>query len=439
MYEFRAKSLKSAVRAAVLASAGLASIPALAADHVIFQRDNFTLNATLTAALYGVFADDVAFGGTNGQGESGSVNNFEYMVKPGINWTWDHGEAGTIYGAFSAPVAGNHGDGDPGGFTDGETDVIDVDDGYLGWRWDTFDISFGRQAFTVGDQFLIGNQVALTSKAYPAFWIFPTRAYDNTAIVRFNAAPVQGQLFWIETAPSQGSTEIGGLNVDYLLGEDGAGGKLGAMLAAVMDTNVAFSNRQDMKIGNIRANGVTFAQLPNFKLSGEYVFEQFKTANQAGTSKDASAWYVEGEYQFANVTWTPTLTYRYGEWQDGFDPLTYYFPSWGKWYQGEISGEYYLFQSNQDSHMAKLALTPLEGVTTSFQYFNHSFHKKSVSGTTSDDFADEFNFIVDWVPAEQWYLAGVFAYATPGRGGNEFLGGTDKDMILGEVYASWTW
>lgn len=442
------------MRAAAVTAAALVAAPAMAGDHVIYQRDNFTLNANAYAALYTVFASDIAFGGVNGQGESGDVNNFEYVVKPGLTATWNHGEAGEIYGGFNFAASGAAGDGDPAGFTDGDTHAVRVDDGYIGWRGDVVDFSVGRQQFIVGDQFLIGQQVQFVGKTNPWFWSYPFRAYDMTAIMRFDPeGPVRGDAFWIKTDETQGDTEIGGLNVEYLLGEEGANGKIGGMLAKVMDeSGVTGFGREGMIIYNVRANGVVFDQMPNLALNGEFVYQGGETAGPGSADRDATGWYVEPQYTFANVMWSPVVAYRYASFSgddpttadsEGYDSLTYYFGrGWGTWYQGEISGEYYVFNTNLNSHMVKLAITPLETVTITGQYFRHEIDEVVTAGLPagSDDlFADELNINIDWVPTDNWYIGATLAYAMPGDGGNALLGGTDEDMFLTQGYVQYTW
>ena len=58
----------------------------------------------------------------------------------------------------------------------------------------------------------------------------------------------------------------------------------------------------------------------------------------------------------------PKLSYRYAFFQgddpetpanEAFDPLLLGFYDWGSWWQGEIAGEYFLSNSNLDSHQIR--------------------------------------------------------------------------------------
>ena len=68
---------------------------------------------------------------------------------------------------------------------------------------------------------------------------------------------------------------------------------------------------------------------------------------------------MQGAYELSEVTWKPTLSYRYAAFEgddpttaanETFDPLLLGFNDWGQWWQGEIAGEYFLSNSNLISH-----------------------------------------------------------------------------------------
>lgn len=436
----RVKSLSRAVRAALAAGVALAAAPAVAGDHEIYSRDNFTLSANLWASVYAVYADNVAFGGANLNGETGSVSNFEYAIMPGLTFSWDHGDAGEIYGGFSVGASGNAGDGDPGGYTpDGES-VFRVNEGYLGWRGDVIDFSVGRQQFMVGDEFLIGRQTEYAGPRNPYWWTIPFRTYDNSAIVRFDPeGPVRGDFFWLRfDQKTQANTQMAGLNVEYAIGEEGASGTVGAMVARVIDADssdgIWGNPREGMEIYDIRASKLALPSMPDLTLSAEFVL-------QTGSAQtDETGWYVEPGYTFSNVAWTPSVFYRYSSFSKNYDPFSYFFSrGWGTWFQGEVTGEYYLFNNNQNVHMVNVSVTPLETLTVSAQYYNFALRSESAAGVTSDDFADEIGLFVDWLPTDNWYAGGSLAYAMPGDGGNQLIGGTDDNMFIGEVYVQYTW
>ena len=75
-----------------------------------------------------------------------------------------------------------------------------------------------------------------------------------------------------------------------------------------------------------------------------------------------------------------------------FDPL--FFGAglgWGTWYQGEIVGEYLLFNSNNDAHMVQLNVKPADSLSAGLLHFNFMLDKSDYFGTSVKDksFANE--------------------------------------------------
>ena len=73
---------------------------------------------------------------------------------------------GSFYGGVSAVASFTRGDSYGAGFTRDDPESSDIDDAYLGWKSgsvfssvgeDAIELSFGRQAFMVGNGFLIGE------------------------------------------------------------------------------------------------------------------------------------------------------------------------------------------------------------------------------------------------------------------------------------------
>ena len=71
------------------------------------------------------------------------------------------------------------------------------------------------------------------------------------------------------------------------------------------------------------------------------------------------------------MRWQPKISYRYAIFQgddpgtatsEAFDPLIPGFYDWGTWWQGEIAGEYFLSNSNLQSHQLRVHVTPSESV-----------------------------------------------------------------------------
>ena len=83
-----------------------------------------------------------------------------------------------------------------------------------------------------------------------------------------------------------------------------------------------------------------------------------------------------------------------------------YSRGWGTWVQGEITGEYLLFNSNQVNHMVHLAAFP----------------------------TDEINLYVDWTLNDNVWLGALYGAALPGDAAEEAFG-DDEPFHLLSIYA----
>ncbi|MGQ0657446.1 MAG: alginate export family protein [Chromatiales bacterium] len=457
--------------AAVLVACAIGMPQSAKAEYTLLEKGGFKAGFGFKASAYALGAWDANYGLgridlVTGEDTGQTVDSYEFYFEPVLNMIYDMGEVGTVYGAVSGVAEFSEGDGDPIGYTAGDISRVDHEYGYVGWRGETIDFSVGAQDFVVGDQFLIGDG-ALDAVDH-LYWSAPHTAFRNSAIVRVNGDPVRADLFWLKAAGnevntvngqfdfSQGDTEVAGLNVEYLLGEEGANGKLGAMYLSVFDQNalnsvaVVFSQRKGREIFDIRANGVKVAALPNFTFHGEYA-QTFGEGegHLRGIEYDSYAWYLEGEYNFATLPWTPTLAYRYGFWSgdpdltdstdETFDSLFFYFGrGWGTWYQGEINGEYLLFNRNQKVHMVKLTAVPAEKWAIGGLFFYQTFDEKNylgIPGTeiTSRDWGPEVNIYAEWYPTENVYVVLLGAMAFPGQAAKEIYGDQDYSLIEAQV------
>ena len=53
--------------------------------------------------------------------------------------------------------------------------------------------------------------------------------------------------------------------------------------------------------------------------------------------------------------------------------LAYGYTDWGFWFQGEIAGNYPLSNTNLESNMFRVKVTPHEKVTVNLFYYNFTF------------------------------------------------------------------
>jgi hypothetical protein len=194
-----------------------------------------------------------------------------------------------------------------------------------------------------------------------------------------------------------------------------------------------------MEVLSLRASEVTLPALPDLALSGEYVSE-------AGSGRDgrfdASAWYLQGRYALGGLPWSPTLGYRYARFSGDadpedqirrdFEPFFYGYTDWGTWYQGEVTGEYLLFNSNQVTQMVHLTAHPSESLGLGAIYYGFDLDVPNYDGTpvTSRDFADELDLYLDWTINAQVTLSLGYGIAFPGRAAREVFGDGERFQVV---------
>jgi hypothetical protein len=169
-----------------------------------------------------------------------------------------------------------------------------------------------------------------------------------------------------------------------------------------------------------------------------------------GAKLDASAWYVEPTWQFTTLPWTPRLYYRYAHFSgdDGATPeyeeyrglfFTIFKRDWDTWYQGEITGEFHLFNQNQETHMAKLKVFPTRRSAFGFWYYQHALDTPQYFGlpTRNTAWADEINFSFEYYPDDRFYWFAGVSLASPRAAAEEVYRDDETQMVL-ETFVSYT-
>ncbi len=425
----------------------------------LVQQGGLTVNGGLEVGAAFLYTDNTNFGAGRVDLKSGDNTGDaqwgEGYLKPSLDLTYETDAAGTVYGGASAIGSLTTGDGDAGGFTDGGDKQLDVEDLYAGWRSgklfsdslgeDALDLSLGRQDFHVGDGFLIwdGN---FDTAGDGAYWLSPRSAFKNTGLIRLKSDPYSGQLFYLEADGDQGDTQAVGVNFDYQPGF----GTIGATYLHILDARASFeadTPRKGMQVAALRVNE---AHLPDFEDATLYAEYAQEFGDGDHVDYNAYAFYVEPAYSFSWLPWTPTIAYRFSYFsgdsdpndnnRKDFDPLFYEGDrSWGTWTQGEIVGNYLLFNSNEIAQMVRLSANPTDAVEIGALYFHFDLAEKNYFGTPVDnrDFADEVNLYTDWTINDHVSVGAVYGVAWPGDAAKEAFGDNDTYQLF-EIYTTLT-
>ncbi len=419
------------------------------------ERGGLTVGAGVEVGAAYLHTEDTNFGAgrvdLRSGDNTGDAQWGEGYFKPLLDLTFEAEGAGTFYGAASAIGSLTVGDGDAGGFTDDGDKQVDLEDLYGGWRSgdllaellgeDALDLSLGRQQFQVGDGFLIwdGN---FDNAGDGAYWLGPRRAFDMTGLVQLNTEPFASQLFYLKGDRDHGDAEAVGINLDYQPGF----GTLGATYLQIVDAEADFDAevpRDGLQALSFRLNELSYPAFEDATLNAEFV-QEFGDGDNADF--DAYAFYVEPAYTFSGLPWTPNIAYRFAYFtgdpdpddgdREDFDPLFYEGErSWGTWTQGEIVGNYLLFNSNQVNHMVHLSAYPTEAVGIGAIYFHFDLEEKDYFGTAvgERDFADEVDVYADWTITDNISVGALYGVAFPGDAAEEAFG-ADDPFHLFETY-----
>jgi hypothetical protein len=158
---------------------------------------------------------------------------------------------------------------------------------------------------------------------------------------------------------------------------------------------------------------------------------------------DANAWYVEVQYSLAVLPWSSTLSYRFARFsgdpnldddrRQDFDPFFYgWSRGWGTWFQGEVTGEYLLFNSNQANHMVHLSASPNDSLAVGAILYRFNLAEPSYFGTPVSDtaFTAELNLYLDWSLNDNVALSLIYGIAFPRAAAEEAFGDDEPFEII---------
>jgi len=401
-------------------------------------ENNSYLQATIKTELAYFNQGNSWFGESRQNLGNHSGQWWEGTIRPGIEGSYFF-NAGEVYGRADA-VYGNTDGTDAANSNDGRGDISEIrmEDAYIGWRSgnmfsslgkDFLDISFGRQQYVAGNGFLFYSESSNGGRR-GAYWMGARHDADYAGIVRVKTGGFSSDLLYLKADDKPNSdTKAGGATVDYTFE------KMGNVGGGVYYIDSDIESRDSMKVYDARLSLHPFAffeglsVLQPFLVEAEYVYEDPDHGFSSG-----NGWYVSGGYQF-DVPWKPNLTYRYASFDKDYDPLFYGFNDWGYWYQGEILGEYVLSNSNLNSHMVRLNVTPIDVISINLFYYNFRIDDASAFGVQSKDYADEYDLTVDWSVNDHVSFSVVGAYADPDDGAKEQTGG-NKSWTYMMLYGS---
>ena len=382
-----------------------------------YNQDETKLNADVLA-VYGWFNSRKSYDGT-----SGGTSWREGFIKYGVSFEQGLSGNGTTYGALNWVSSGTWGSGDAAGITDGSERTTKIDDAYLGWRSgnlmpvlgeDGLDISFGRQVVKIGDGFIINDDGLNFGKGVAdgelnrggAYYLAARHAFDQTAVVRIGGKQgLHGDLMWMKSDNrAQAKTELAAGTLAYTTEP----GELVFTYIHGIGVDERYASdfqrqRDGMDIYSVRGAGNAGVENANFA---------FEYAWQDKSAGDEKAWYAEAGYTFADVAWSPNLTYRYSRYSEGWDSMFNGFSrGYGTWFQGEVAANYAgPFNSNTQVHHVGLKASPMEGLTLGALYFDFdTLHSRGNVDTSGR----ELDLYVEWAASDHLIITPLIGLYQP--------------------------
>ncbi|MDR8386330.1 Alginate-exp domain-containing protein [Pseudomonas sp. E141] len=396
----------------------------------LYADDDTTVTGNFLA-VYGMFNSRKNYDGTRG-GSSWR----EGFIKYGLSIDQTLGAMGSVYGTANLVSSGTWGDGDAAGLSDGSERTTKFDETFAGWRSgdlfpalgkDGVDLSYGRQVITLGDGFIINDDGLNLGKGVAdgefnrggAYYLAARHAFDKTAVLRLGGQEgVHGSLMWIKSDNrAQANTEMAAGTLQY----SAAPGTLGLTYIHGIDVDDRYASefqkqREGMDIYSLRGAGN--AGIDNAHFAFEYAWQD----KDAGPEK---AWYTEVGYTFAELPWTPDLTYRYSryskDWDSMFNGTS---RGYGTWFQGEVTGNYSgPFNSNTAVQHLGLKLKPTEAVTIGALFFDYkTLHTRDALNLDGR----ELDLYVEWAVNEHLIVTPLVGLYKPEKdasnGGNQVSG-----------------
>lgn len=411
----------------------------------------FGLNAVSEQNLFWNFSDTVA----PGSGFDSDANWLETYIKPGLSFEKTLDGGSVLYGKVSTVSSYTFG-----------TDAYDferigrttVEEAFLGFRTPStetlsFDVSLGPRELKLGTGMLIANGGS-SGFERGALKFGPRKAWEMAAIGRVATGGFTGTAFYIdpnERPASDGKNELAGLDLRY---DAQAGGYLGLTYINVLNSESPYIKAAPDGIGaptvlpgardgtnalNLYAKSNPFSgALQNWVISADFAYEWNRDIDL-----DAWAGRVQLGYTFADLPWSPALTYSYQTFSgddpktsklERFDPL-YYEGSPSAWATGSKSSMVFI-NSNVHAHTLALRMQPTKQDTLTLRYshiranelrspiqFGQATRVDTTGGTAnvisgvtnahlSDDVFLEYNRIIN----RNTFLTAGLSVSFPGKG-----------------------
>ena len=339
---------------------------------------------------------------------------------------------------------------DASGLTIGlpETHEASLEQAHFGWRSgsifesldkDALTIRYGHFDYVVGSGLLLADGNSDGGER-GGWWMSTRRTFRNSFLATLKSGDWKAEGFYLENKARFDGVEGYGYGANFEYEFVGAGLSTGLLYIKI--PNQTHSNGEFEGHDSWALRG-DWAITTNLNLSGEYVYQsRYSNTHPKG-------WFLKGAYQWNEHTWLPEISYRYAHFDgddlstsgnEEFATIAYGFTDYGSWFQGEITGNYPLGNSNLKSHMLRLQLFPNDDLVLNVIYYDFRLDQPQIFGdpVASTDWGDEIDLTVDWALSDRLLLIGTCGLLLPGQAAINWTGG-DKNWTSFMLYASYSY
>jgi hypothetical protein len=437
-------------------------------DFPILYQDNKTLLTTKFAMAQMLYSNNNAWYGRDdamlngnplaknpaGKGFTGWVEGWASGGLYGIT-TLSTKRNMYLYGGVSYIVSGSVGSEL---FTDESRAYGAIEDAFVGFMGTvgypsgnrfTYNLSMGRQQFSVGNGFIIRN-TASNGDNRGALQLNPRWAADYLGLASMKYNKFLLQIFQLdpnELEVVDSKTIIRGFNAEW---GDGYSNQIGFMMLDVPQSSFNYFTpsgdvlgRNGLKLVNFRYYANKPPNVAGLFYKGEIAYERNSNFNMS-----AFAGYSEIGYSFAKSRGTPTLKYRYAYFS-GDNPNTDTYERWDPLLTGGNGEEWVIGanhfkivqNSNVNVHQLQANIRPwpkIEIVPQAIYLYasnnNNIGGNPALSNMTIKEYGTEFNITFKYFRSRRWYWHGHLAYTIPGDGVQEALGNNAKPWLSAMIF-----
>jgi hypothetical protein len=386
---------------------------------------DWTFNLDASWGTFG-FANSLYQFPKEGVSENLSDQWFEGYVKPALSWRHRLASSSEVYGKLSAIGARTYGAAP--NLVGSDYSSFQFEDLAVGWRSgqalerlgdNALDFSVGRLPYSIGHGLLLYEGGA-DGGSRGAYWTSPRKAFQFGAVARFKPRHHKLEAFYLdrdELPEKDTGTRLWGTNYEFTPDEHTL---LGVAYMKFFAHTDAAPQRDGLNVFNLRAYTAPIPSARDLSFEFEYASER------NGDLLHSNAWTLKGIYELSGLNWKPRLSYRYASFQgdkpdtsrnERFDSLLPGFTDWGNWFQGEIAGEYFLANSNLNSHQIRAHVTPSEKLDGGMIFYRFSLDqlRSFIPIVTDKHLAAELDTYVEWKLNQAFTASFVLAFANPGE------------------------